>query len=147
MKKIKLSQGKYALVDDADFDWLNQYKWSYLFSGYAFRTTWPDNKGVYMHRSILNAKEGEEVDHINGNKLDNQRNNIRLCSRSQNMANRTSKGMSWRKDRNRWKVRINVEKKEIYIGLYKTRVEAVRAYNEAAIKYHGEFARLVNANS
>src|SRR6266513_4663456 len=95
MKKIKLTKGKYALVDDVDFEWLNQWKWHITTNRYASRTLWPSKKDVYMHRIILNAQKGQEVDHINRDPLDNRRSNISLCTHAQNMANKVSKGMSW----------------------------------------------------
>ena len=93
MKKIELTQGKFALVDDEDFEWLNQWKWYANHLGYTWyvvRSVRYDNevKAILMHRSILNAKIGEEIDHINHNGLDNRKKNLRICTRSQNNMNR-----------------------------------------------------------
>lgn len=106
MKKIKLTQGKYAIVDDEDFEWLNQWKWCYC--KYVIRDIILNkkNKRIYMHRLIMNTPEKMQTDHINGNKLDNRRNNLRICTQSQNNMNRkisklnTSgyRGIYWDKD-------------------------------------------------
>src|SRR5690348_11276017 len=107
MKKIKLTQGKYALVDDADFEYLNQWKWQAkkcsdtLF--YAHRTQRyglrSENKKHHfkMHKLILKSPKGFEIDHEDGNGLNNQRKNLRICTHSQNGMNKKlkSKGVSW----------------------------------------------------
>jgi len=104
-----------------------------------------------MHREIMDAPAGMEVDHINGNGLDNRKCNLRLATSSQNKRNqrkqrrKTSskyKGVYWHKRDKVWVVRIQAEGKEKYIGSYKTEQEAALAYNEAALKYHGEYAKL-----
>lgn len=94
MKRVPLTQGKYALVDNEDFERLNQWKWFYAetysgYSGYATRKVKIEDKyrNVYMHRYILNCPKSLQVDHINGNTLDNRKKNIRLCNRSENIQN------------------------------------------------------------
>ena len=89
-KSIPLTKGKFALIDDEDYDWLMQWKWVYS-NGYAFR--WSKGgkkyrKGTFMHRMICNTSVGMLTDHINGNKLDNRRSNLRICTASDNQANR-----------------------------------------------------------
>jgi hypothetical protein len=162
-KTIPLSKGKYTstinrftIVDSTDYDWLNQWRWSYS-NGYAIRSKRigkrTDNKQIYflMHRQILNAPIGKEVDHINGNKLDNRRCNLRLCSHKENLRNHQRKkigcssiykGVCFVKRNKNWRVQIWVDYKAIWIGSFKTEKEAALAYNNAAIKYHKEFARL-----
>lgn len=151
MKKIKLTQGKYAIVDDEDFDRLNQYKW-YYDNKYAKRTICESKKryALYIHRKILNLSSNDkiQVDHINHNKLDNRKENLRLATRGQNSQNRTKlsnntsgyKGVSWHKYRNKWRSIIIYNKQYIYLGLFSNKKDAVTAYKHAAIKYHGEFA-------
>jgi hypothetical protein len=102
-----------------------------------------------MHRQILNPKESDHVDHINGNGLDNRRDNIRACSCSQNLMNRQNhrpttsgyKGVSLHKRNKTWRATINLNGKQIYAGCYATPVEAALAYNAKAIELFGEFAR------
>jgi len=151
MKKIQLTQGKYALVDNSDFEWLNQWKWHYLNIGYAARRDYSNGgKYVYMHRLITGVPGTQQSDHINHNKLDNRRENLRLATKSQNMANtlprktNTSgfKGVSWDKSRNKWAVEITVNYKNIHLGRYTDIKQAAQAYNEAAQKHFGSFARL-----
>jgi hypothetical protein len=151
MKEIKLTNGMIALVDDADFEWLNKYTWSYDGKKYAKRTQSRTilKKDLTMHREIMGFPENKQVDHINGNKLDNRRENLRLCSNSENLCNRgkqknnTSgyKGVTWNKNNKNWMAQINVLGKYIYIGSYPEKELAARAYDEAAKKYHGLFSK------
>ena len=153
--------GKFALVDDEDFEVLNKFKWHLKPSdlsynpekiGYAKRGTRKEGKytNVIMHRVILKAEEGEICDHANGNTLDNRKENLRICTFKENSINskkprgNTSgfKGVSWNKPANKWIVFIAGDTKRIYLGLFSDKLEAAKVYNEAALKYHGEFARL-----
>lgn len=160
MRKIKLSQGKYALVDDADYEWLNQWKWHYDSSkrsstGYAFRNSKYQRgklrKKVRMHSVVLGFCG---VDHINGNGLDNRRKNLRQATRTQQSYNKGvhshkkslgCKGVSQVKNKkgipSYWVARITVRAKRLYLGVFKSHITASRAYIKAAKKYHGEFAR------
>lgn len=150
-RAIELTQGKFALVDAEDYDWLMQWKWCVV-EGYAFRTC-RDNgkkKGILMHRFIMSMPLGMQVDHANGNKLDNRRSNLRICTYAQNQQNRKKltcgkssqyKGVCKHKN-NGWEVHIGAAGKFIYVGFYKYEIEAALAYNKAAKKYHGEFAYL-----
>lgn len=152
-KEINLSQGKVAIVDDADFAELSRSKWFVTANGYAIRnirTGLLKYTNETMHRVIMNPPAGMDVDHINGNKLDNRRANLRICTRSQNLRNSAAhsdnasgfKGVSWFKPAQRWKARIWVDNKEKHLGYFDTPEAAALAYNEAAKKYHGEYARL-----
>ena len=86
MKKIKLTQGKVALVDDGDFEWLSQWKWTYKNGGYAYRSI--GSKGhIFLHRAIMKSPKNLEIDHINGNGLDNRRSNLRFATHKQNIRN------------------------------------------------------------
>lgn len=155
MKEIKLTQGKVALVDDGDYEFINHYKWSYN-AGYAIRGVY--NKltkkigRVSMHRLIIGAKKGQEVDHKDGDKLNNQRSNLRIATRAQNVMNtglissNTSgfKGTYFKKKTNRWFSCIRIGGKLIHLGYFDNKIKAANAYNKAARKYFGEFAKLNN---
>lgn len=151
MKKIPLTQGKFAIVDDDMFEELSKFKWHFSRFGYAVRKPYSGRgKNFYMHRVIAGTPEGMSTDHINGDKLDNRRSNLRICSTSSNMRNRgkqnnnTSgyKGVFWSIPAGRWRAQIVVNKKSIHLGLYDTTEEAASAYNVAAKEYFGEFANL-----
>jgi hypothetical protein len=150
MKEIKLTQDKVTIVDDSDYEWLSRHKWLCDNIGYAARDTYGEGKRkrVFMHRVIMETPDDMETDHINRNKLDNRRVNLRTCTRSQNVANtgirrdNTSgrKGVSWDKSENKWRATININNKYIQIGRYKNIDDASEAYNKKAIELFGEFA-------
>ncbi len=149
-KEITLRHGQIAIVDDADYEWLNQWQWSTDSSGYAYRHVYIDgtNRSVYMHRVILNAPHKSQVDHVNHEKLDNRRCNLRIVTQSQNNQNAQRrvkaesafKGVKRRG--NRWEAYIVVDSKRMYLGLHLTQRSAAHAYNLAASQYFGEFACL-----
>ena len=155
MSEIKLTQGYIAIVDDEDFEELNQYSWSILKSPntmYANRYYSLGSKRVTqrMHRFILDAPSGVMVDHINQNGLDNRRCNIRLCNRMQNGWNRKIsknnksgyKGVAFHKIDKRYRSSIMANGKAYVLGNFKCKHEAAKAYNKKAIELYGEFARL-----
>ena len=151
MKKILLTQGKFALVDDADFEWLNQWKWCLYKCGrweYAKRRG-GDGKIIIMHRLIMGLEpgDGQQVDHIDGNRSDNRRCNLRICTNRQNAQNSRSrggkskyKGVSWYKPFRKWRARIVIDSKETCLGYFENELDAATAYDSAALKYFGEFA-------
>lgn len=151
MAYIQLTQGKRAIVDEEDFEKLSQYSWVYHSKGYA-HTTVRLKSGrrttVKMHRMILNAPKGIQVDHENLDGLDNRKSNLRLATQSQNMMNRKVqknnksgyKGVNFRGFT--YRARIQVEGKLIRLGNFKTAVEAARAYDTKAKESFGEFANL-----
>lgn len=153
-KELELTQGKFALVDDEDYDWLNRWKWyAHIKSKkfYAVRSFGkrPNRAGMYMHRLILNTSKGDVVDHIDGNGLNNQRNNLRLCTQAENVRNQSLKlvntsgykGVHWQKNMNKWVARITFNYKKIHLGYFDTPLEASRAYDEKAKELFGEFAK------
>jgi hypothetical protein len=149
MKKIPLTQGKFALVDDEDYGVLVLRKWHYSHYGYA-AARGGRNKTTYMHRVLSSPPLGLEVDHINGDRLDNRRENLRNVTRRQNNMNRKSrkntssqfKGVHFRKDTKKYTAYIDHGKNRVRLGCFNTEKGAALAYNEAAIKRFGEFARL-----
>ena len=124
MKKIKLTKGQYAIVDDFNFDWLNQWKWQFGTSGYAVRKE--GRKTIRMHRLVNFTPSWLFTDHINQNKLDNRRGNLRSVTKSQNGFNREKpisntsgiKGVYWDKFTNKWRAEIKVDYKKISLGRY-----------------------------
>ena len=155
-KEIKLTQGKVAIVDDEDFEYLNQWKWCANNKNGKFyvvrNITASKNKqnSIFMHRFIMKPNKGMVIDHLDGNPLNNQKKNLRICTHSENMRNRnlyvnnTSgfKGVYWHKTTKKWMSYIRINKKSLYLGIYTCPIDAAKAYNDAALKYHGEFAHI-----
>lgn len=152
MKKIELTQNKVALVDDDDFVRLNAFKWCFG-NGYAMRSIRkPDGKkGWYMHWDILGRpSKGLGIDHKDMNRLNNQKNNLRISTTSQNQMNRGKqknntagfKGVSWHKGGKKWRTRISLDGKNMDLGYFSTAEEAYKVYCEACVKYHGEFSNI-----
>lgn len=158
-RTIPLTQGQVAIVDDGDYEWLSQWKWSALWERYTRSFYATRNEGgrknqrtVRMHRRILGLeyKDGKEGDHINGNTLDNRRSNLRIVTHLQNSWNRRGhrdnrsgvKGVHQHPKTLRWRARLNVKGKRIHLGYFKDKMEAHAAHSEALKVYHGDFARL-----
>lgn len=153
MKEIPLTQGKVALVDDEDYAAMSHHRW-YVACGYAAaRTRGPHSqrRGLRMHRMILDIPDGLQADHIDGNRLNNQRHNLRVCTCAQNQYNRKKpitgttsqyKGVHWVADRRRWRASIKVDNQFHHIGHFVNEEAAAHAYDAAAREYFGEFARL-----
>lgn len=155
MKKIKLTQNKVTLVSNCDFQSLNIHKWSANKIGNTFYVVRSDRssgkvKTILMHRVILGAAKEMEVDHLDGDGLNNQRENLRCCTHSQNLKNRKKhknnisgfKGVSFYTRTKQWVAFIGVDNKNIGLGYFKTKEEAYEAYCKACIKYHKEFHKL-----
>ena len=146
MKEIPLTKGKFAIVDDEDFDELAKYRWRYHNEGYALR----GNPTTYMHRIIMHAKKGQEIDHINGDKVDNRRVNLRFCTHSENLANQSKcqlhssqfRGVDWYAPSQKWRATIRVVGHQIHIGYFTSEEAAARAYDRKAKEKFGEFVRL-----
>jgi hypothetical protein len=162
MKEIKLTQGKVALVDDEDYESLNKHKW-YAKIGketfYAVRAIYGTGKqkNISMHRVIMGITDPKiPCDHRDNDGLNNQRNNLRVCSNNQNQANARKrknttskyKGVSIHtrviKDKtyNSWQARIIFNGKSYCLGYYKAEEQAATAYNKKAIEFFGEFAKI-----
>jgi len=157
LKNIPLNQGKYeTIVSDEDYEFLMQWKWK-LCNKYAARKEHLGydinhkrlSRTIYMHRVVMNTQDNLETDHINGNKLDNQRCNLRVVTSSQNKMNRgvirglsKFKGVSWNKASSTWVANLVKDKKNIFLGYFTCELLAAAAYNAACKKYHGEFAKL-----
>ena len=148
MKEIPLTQGKVAIVDDDMYDYLMQWSW------YASQTkkTWyvrrsEGHKKIYMHRQIMQAPKGFDVDHRDGNGLHNWRENLRVCSHQHNTMNRPGntgragyKGAYYHKRDQCWRAQIQVDRRAIFLGSFDTAEDAAIAYNQAALERFGEFA-------
>lgn len=161
MKLIPLTQGKFAQVDDDDYEELSKHKWHVMtgkYTCYAVRKVYlgggrknPKYTTVWMHRQILNVEDKLAlVDHKDHDGLNNQKNNIRKCTRSQNQRNKRSEinstskylGVDYDSKRNRWKSRIRSNGKEKHLGRFINEIDAAKAYDIAAAEIHGEFANL-----
>lgn len=150
-RTIPLTQGKAAVVDAEDFESLSRYKWAYHSNGYAYRSERKNGKtvSVLMHRVVAGTPDDLITDHINGDKLDNRRANLRACTYTQNLGNASLrsnnttgyKGVTWDKSRGRWRARVNVDGREYHLGRFETRDEAVRAYDARARELFGEYAK------
>lgn len=149
---VPLSKGLSAIIDIEDVDRICQYNWWCSHLGYAMREVRLNNnkiKIILMHRIILNAKDNEFIDHINSNRIDNRKQNLRIATNSENQHNsklpvtNTSgyKGVAWSDHAGGWIACISIEGKLSKIGLYATAKEAATAYDIAATTYYGEFAK------
>jgi hypothetical protein len=156
--KIPLTKGKFALIDAEDYPIVSQWKWSFN-DTYATR-------GIYLgkingkrrsqtqtlHKQLMNTPKGFEIDHANGDQLDNRRKNLRVCTHKQNMANigkrsdreysSSYKGVTWSKVLGKWLVTASLNGKAKYIGTYNDQIKAANAYDQYAKRTYGEFAKL-----
>lgn len=150
-KYIQLKHGT-AIVDEQDFDKIKDYKWSSIFCGKAkspYAVSSHFGKIVYMHRIVMGAKSDQFVDHIDGNGLNNSRENLRFATTSQNNMNQRKrsdntsghKGISWCPDREKYQVYINIDRKRKSLGRYKTLEEAIYVRDQAVKAHYGEYSR------
>ena len=157
-RKIKLTQGKYATVDNKDYKYLNKYKWYSMYvpvmnSFYAVRNikiSGNKQKLILMHRVIMKVPKGLEIDHINHNTLDNCKSNLRIATHSQNQMNHIKcknksskyKGVSWNKQNKKWMAYIYLNGKRTYLGLFRKEIDGAYAYDKMAKKLFGRYAYL-----
>ncbi len=151
MKLIPISLGKSAIVDDDDFEALSKFKWHATAYGYAARNARLFDGSrtiVFMHRELIAAND-DWVDHIDWNRLNNSRANLRLCTPSQNHMNTrprknkvtsSFKGVNLIPSSGKWRAKITAKGKFFHVGCFNTEIEAARAYDAMSVKLHGEFA-------
>lgn len=152
MKEIKLTRGMVTLVDDEDYEYLSQWKWSATnpndppYATRHGRKKTQEPRSVLMHRVIMNTPDDLEVDHIDHNGLNNQKTNLRICSGFENrlnrQPNRNHKYVGVGVYKNIFRARIRVNNIIYYLGYFKTQEEAALSYNRAALMLKGEFAYL-----
>ncbi|MGC4375768.1 AP2 domain-containing protein [Fictibacillus sp. Mic-4] len=148
-REIPLTKGKVAIVDEEDYEKLSRYKWFTHGEGYAARAIWKPKRGIILlHRQIIGAKAGEIVDHINGDRLDNRKKNLRISDYKGNARNTVQrkkngyKGVYRTRNNQRWRACISTGGKQIHIGTFDCEIEAALAYNKKALELFGEFARI-----
>lgn len=151
-REVPLTRGFVAIVDDEDFDRVSRFRWclqqgAKSRTAYATRREAPNSPKIWMHRWLLDAPDDVQVDHRNGNGLDNRRSNIRLCTPSQNatnrirtFANKSSSFVGVHRQRSRWVARIVVALKRVHLGVFASEIDAARCYDRAALVHHGDFA-------
>jgi hypothetical protein len=146
---VPLTRGYSALVDAEDYERVASFAWSAAKpSNVVYAVRDEKRKRIYLHRFILNAPDGVEVDHWNGDGLDNRRENLRLCSHAENVRNSrphargtsSYKGVHLHRASGKWAVEIQVNEKRRFIGLFGDETEAAKAYDAAARASHGEYA-------
>lgn len=149
--KVILARGQVALVDERDLGLVSGRRWWAAYRGTSevlYARGWIDGRCVLMHRFILSPGPGQCVDHINGDGLDNRRDNLRLADtlgNSRNTRKRKAGKSAYKgvtKSKNRWTARIQVDGSSVFLGSFLTEAEAALAYNEAAAGAFGEFACL-----
>ena len=149
--EISLSQNLKALIDEEDYPLVSKYIWH----AYKSKNTWgaathpSRNKSISLHRLIMSCPKGMCVDHINGNGLDNRRENLRICTIAENNRNRVRmqknnisgfRGVFWEKSCKKWRSQISINNKNVHLGIFKNIEDAYNKYCEASKRYYGEFS-------
>ena len=156
MRYITASSNFTYIIDDEDYNKVSKLNWFTLDKNSKYKYAAAKNKpidytrNILLHRLVMNAKKGEVVDHINGNVFDNRKNNLRICTRGQNIMNQRLrsnnssgyKGVYFDKRLRKWCVRIQTNGIRKYFGFFDNLVNAARCYNKNAKRLHGEFAKL-----
>lgn len=158
MKTIPLTKGMVTIIDDEDFDIVSRFKWyagkcgTYLYAKRDVKIN-KKKKSIYMHRMLLSTNDRDvKVDHMNGDTLDNRKENLRICSQKENIRNRNSirKGNKTglvgitKTRQGTWQSKIGFDGKTIQLGIFKSKEDAAKAYDSAAKKYFGEFCGKLN---
>ena len=155
-RKIDLGLNRFTLVEPLDYYRIRHFKWfvhgngSNLYAARSELTNDLRSKIIYMHRQLMSPPAGLVVDHHNCDSLDNRRDNLRVVTQAVNMRNRRKRkntssryiGVHFDKQRNKWSVHIRYNGKKIWLGRFVNEIDAAKAYDAAAKKYYGEFARL-----
>ena len=160
MEKIKLTRNQFTIVDDDDYYRVNQFKWRANYSSsvkkyYAIKELYictchskRYRMNIHLHKYIMNCPDNMQVDHINGDTLDNRKSNLRICTHQQNNWNKkpanvkkTSKfiGVCWCKNNKTWRANIKINNRQTHLGYFKTEIDAAKQYNKIAKKIRGEF--------
>lgn len=125
----KYGKGKFMLVDVEDVPKVAGIKWHLTDTGYAVNRT--NGTNIRAHRLIMNTPIGMDTDHINRDKLDNRKSNLRVCTRSENLHNKQATGVWLDKRRGTWQAEITINGTKRYLGAHKTREEAIKTYRHA----------------
>ena len=156
-RRIPLTQGYFAIVDPQDYQRLSKYKWrlcrtkgkNVLYAERSVRLAGGKYSRILMHRQLIEAPEGYVIDHMNGCGLDNRRANLRLATAAQNAWNSNKrnprsgyKGVWFAKDKRMWRASIVCKGRRKHLGYFRDKIDAAKAYDDAAKTYHKEFARL-----
>jgi len=134
------------IIDEDDIPFVSSYWWSLDRHGYAKNS----HTGIRVHRIVMNAKDDDVIDHIDGNPLNNRKENLRICTQFDNQKNRGAnknnksgyKGVCWNSEKKKWTTQLFSNGRRVYCKHFDDKETAARAYNEAALKHHGEFAKL-----